>query len=66
MTIQELEQIENLAQKGQTVDSELILMLTAKLRDSLQAKANAEAIAVEAMRKARIQSRYYTAGNVVS
>ena len=62
MTIQELEQIENLAQRGQSVDPELILMLTAKLRDSLQAKANAEAVAVEAMRKAGIQSRYYTAG----
>ncbi len=62
MTIKELEQIENLAQKGQSVDPELILMVTAYLRDTLQAKAIAEAVAVEAMRRARVQSRYYTAG----
>jgi hypothetical protein len=57
MTIPELERIEICAQRGLPVDPELILMLTAYLRDTLQAKAIAEAIAVEAMRKAGMQSR---------
>jgi hypothetical protein len=62
MTIPELEQIEICAQRGLPVDSELILKLTAFLRDTLQAKAITEAIAVEAVRKAGMQSsRYYTA-----
>jgi hypothetical protein len=61
MTIQELEHIEMCAQRGLPVEPKLILMLTAYLRDTLQAKAIAEAIAVEAMRKAGMQSRYYTA-----
>lgn len=63
MSIPELEQIETCAQRGLPVDSELILKLTAYLRDTLQAKAIAEAIALEAMKKADMQSsRYYTAG----
>lgn len=62
MTLRELEQIENLAHKGQSVDPKDILMLTAHLREILQAKAIAEALAVEAMRKAGVKSRYYTEG----
>ena len=62
MTIPELEHIEICAQRGLPVDPELILMLTAYLRDTLQAKAIAEAVAVEARKKAGIQSQYYTAG----
>ena len=62
MTISELEHIEICAQRGVPVDSEIILRLTAYLRETLQAKESAEAIAKEAMRKAGRQSRYYTAG----
>ena len=59
MTVQELERIEMSAQRGLPFEPELILMLTAYLRDSLQAKAIAEAIAREAMRAARLKSRDY-------
>ena len=61
MTIQELEHIEICAQRGLPVEPKLILMLTAYLRDTLQAKAIAEAIASEAIRAAGLKSRYYTA-----
>ena len=61
MTIQELEHIEMCAQRGLPVEPQLILMLTAYLRDTLQAKAVAEAIASEATRAAGLKSRYYTA-----
>ena len=60
MTIKDLEQIEERARGGQPIDSQLILNLTAYLRDVLQAKVNAEAIASEALRKVR-NSRNYTA-----
>lgn len=60
MTINDLEQIEQRARSGQPIDSQLILNLTAYLRDVLQAKVNAEAIASEALRKVR-SSRNYTA-----
>ena len=67
MTIEELEQIEDRARRGLLIDSEAILTLTAYLRDILQEKVNAEAIAVEAMKKAGVQSsRYYTAASVPS
>jgi hypothetical protein len=52
MTIQELEQIEERARRGLPVDPELILTLTAYLRDVLQAKINAEAVASEVLKKA--------------
>jgi len=61
MTIKELEQIEDRARRGLPIDSELILTLTAYLREVLQAKVNAEAVAYEALKKAGIQSQYYTA-----
>ena len=60
MTNQELEQIEERARRGQPIDSELILTLTAYLREVLQEKANAEAVAYEALKKAGLKSRYYT------
>ena len=67
MTVQELEQIEDRARRGLFIDPDSILMLTAYLRDVLQEKVNAEAIAVEAMKKAGVQSsRYYTAASVPS
>jgi hypothetical protein len=61
MTIKELEQIEDRARRGLPIDSELILTLTAYLREVLQAKLNAEAVAYEALKKAGIKSQYYTA-----
>ena len=61
MTIQELEHIEFCAQRGLPVEPKLILMLTAYLRDTLQAKAIAEAIASEATRAAGLKSQYFTA-----
>lgn len=61
MTIQELEQIEDRAHRGLPIDPDLILSLTAYLREVLQAKINAEAVAFEALRKAGLSSRYYTA-----
>jgi hypothetical protein len=61
MTIKELEQIEDRARRGLPIDSELILSLTAYLREVLQAKVNAEAVAREALKKAGIKSRYYNA-----
>lgn len=61
MTIQEIEQIEDRARRGLPIDPQLILMLTAYLRDVLQEKFNAEAVASEALRRAGLISRYYTA-----
>lgn len=61
MTIQELEQIEDRARRGLAIDPAIILTVTAYLRDMLQAKANAEAIASEALKKAGLNSRHYTA-----
>ncbi len=61
MTIKELEQIEDRARRGLPIDSEVILSLTAFLRDVLQEKVSAEAVAREAQKKAGINSRYYTA-----
>lgn len=60
MTIKDLEQIEDRARRGLPIDSVLILTLTAYLRETLQAKVNAEAVTYEALRKAGMKSRYYT------
>jgi hypothetical protein len=61
MTIKDLEQIEDRARRGLPIDSEVILTLTAYLRNVLQEKVNAEAVAHVALKKAGIKSRYYTA-----
>ena len=61
MTIKKIEHVEICAQRGLPVEPKLILILTAYLRDTLQAKAIAEAIASEAIREAGLKSRYYTA-----
>ena len=61
MTINELEQIEDRARRGLPIDSEVVLTLTAYLREVLQEKVNAEAVAYEALKKAGLKSRYYTA-----
>jgi len=49
-----LEPIEDRARRGLPIDSEVILTLTAYLREVLQAKVNAEAVAYEALKKAGI------------
>ena len=51
MTIQELDQIESRSRLGLPVDCETVLTLTAYLRNVLQEKFNAEAIAYEALKK---------------
>jgi hypothetical protein len=61
VTIQELERIEDRARRGLPIDPELILTLTAYLRNVLQEKINAEAVASEALKKAGLKSRYHTA-----
>lgn len=61
MTIPELEQIEDRARRGLPIDPEIILTFTAYLREVLQAKLNAEAVASEALKKAGLNSRHYTA-----
>ena len=62
MTFQKLEQIEDRARRGLPIESDSILMLTAYLRDVLQAKASAEAVAAEALKQARLNSRHRTVG----
>ena len=61
VTKTELERIEDRARRGLPIDPELILALAAYLRDVLQAKLNAEAVASEALKKAGLKSRYQTA-----
>jgi hypothetical protein len=58
MTIPELEQIEDRARRGLPIDPAVILNLTAYLRDVLQAKITAEAVASEALKNAGLNSRY--------
>jgi hypothetical protein len=60
MTIQQLEQIEDRARRGLPVAPEQILILTAYLRDVLQAKADAEAVASTALKKIGLVSPYGT------
>ncbi|HEV2826402.1 MAG TPA: hypothetical protein VGW76_02280 [Pyrinomonadaceae bacterium] len=60
MTIKELEQIEDRARRGLPIAPEDILNLTAYLRDVLQTKANAEALASEALKRAGLKSKHYT------
>jgi hypothetical protein len=58
MSIQELELIEDRARRGLFIDPELILNVAAYLRDVLQAKITAEAVASEALKSARPNSRH--------
>jgi len=58
MSIQELELIEDRARRGLPIEAELILSVAAYLRDVLQAKINAEAVASEALKRASLNSRY--------
>src|SRR5260370_37705866 len=63
MTTKELKQIEARARRGLPIDPKLILILTAYLRDVLQAKLNANAVPLQALTKAGPSSRHYT-GNI--
>ncbi len=60
MTIQEIEHIEDCARRGVCIDPEIILRVTAYLRDVLQEKANAEAVASAVLKKAGLKSRYHS------
>jgi hypothetical protein len=51
LTISELEQIEASAQKSDKLEAEIVLRLAAALREALQAKENAVALADEFKRK---------------
>jgi hypothetical protein len=57
MTIQEIEEIENRARRGLPIDPQVVLILAAYLRDVLQAKVSAEAVASEALSKAGLKLR---------
>jgi hypothetical protein len=57
MSIQELEQIEYRARLGLPIDCETVLTLTAYLRNVLQEKLNAEAVASELLKKADLSPR---------
>ena len=57
MSIQELELIEDRARRGLPIDPKLILSVAAYLRDVLQAKIAAEAVASEALKSAGLNSR---------
>ena len=60
MTIQEIEEIEDRARRGLPIDPQIVLILSAYLRDVLQAKVSAEAVASEALSKAGLKSRLHT------
>jgi hypothetical protein len=59
VTIKELEEIEDRARRGLPIDPELVLTLTAYLRNVLQQKINAEAVASEALKQAGLKSHHH-------
>ena len=61
MTIEEIEEIEECARRETPIESQVVLRLTAHLRNVLQAKLNAEAFAFEVARKAGLPPRYHYA-----
>ena len=60
MTIQEIERIEECARRGLFIDPAVMLRVTSYLRDVLQEKANAEAVASAALSKAGVKSRCHS------
>jgi hypothetical protein len=60
MTIQEIEEIEDRARRGLPIEPQMVLILAAYLRDVLQAKVSAEAVASEALSKVGLKSRLHT------
>ena len=63
MTIEEIEEIEDRARRGAPIEPQIVLRVTAHLRNVLQAKSNAEAFACEVARKAGLTPRYYYASH---
>lgn len=57
LTLRELEQIEELAQHSGTSEAKTVLRLSAALREALQAKENACAVAAEFKKQADARSR---------
>jgi hypothetical protein len=56
LSLGELEQIERSAQHSDTTEAKTVLRLSAALREALQAKENACALAAEFKRKANLES----------
>jgi hypothetical protein len=62
MTIEEIERIEECARRGLFIDPAIMLRVTSYLRDVLQEKANAEAVAAAALSKAGVKPHSGRAG----
>ena len=54
LTLRDLEQIEELAHKSGTSEAQTVLLLAAALRNALQEKENAVALACELRRKSKL------------
>lgn len=54
LTLRDLEQIEELAHKSGTSEAQIVLRLSAALRNALQEKENAVALAREFRRKSKL------------
>ena len=54
LTLRDLEQIEELAYKSGTSEAQTVLRLSAALRNALQEKENADALAREFRRKGKL------------
>jgi hypothetical protein len=54
LTLRDLEQIEELAHKSGTSEAQTVLLLSAALRNALQEKENAVALACELRRKSKL------------
>ena len=54
LTLRDLEQIEELAHKSGTSEAQTVLLLAAALRNALQEKENAVALAREFRRKSKL------------
>lgn len=54
LTLRDLEQIEELAHKSGTSEAQIVLRLSAALRNALQEKENAVALAREFRRESRL------------
>ena len=55
LTLSDLEQIEELAHKSRTSEAQTVLRLSAALRNALQEKENAVALACEFRRKSKLK-----------
>jgi hypothetical protein len=57
LSLDELEEIENKAHRSHTAEAAVVLRLSAALREALQAKENALALAAEFKRRAATDNR---------